>query len=121
MQTVLGQNLEEVKMKILEKADTESWYIDCRCTGFGNAAGGCNSLLRVEKSDLVYWPGVDAETWGQRDPAVSFKCPVCNVRTDLGRDSWPKYHRTLQKVTASWYKDQEQEQEQEQRQANSGK
>jgi hypothetical protein len=93
-------------MKVIRKAKG-GWSIEVECTGFGNGNNGCGSLLQVKKKDLVYGPGVEGDTWGSRDPSVSFKCKVCQTRTDLGRDDWPQNPRSLTNVSASWYKDTE--------------
>lgn len=90
-------------MKILERSD-EGWHVDHTCTGWGNGGSGCNSLLRVSKEDLVYYPGVASESWGSREAAVSFKCPVCDACTDLGKKDWPQRASSLRKVGAAWYK-----------------
>ena len=95
-------------MKILERSDT-GWHVDHTCTGSGNGGRGCNSILRVSKEDLVYWPGVPGDTWGSRDPSVSFKCPVCDACTDLGKKDWPQNAASLRKVSAKWYKGQEED------------
>jgi hypothetical protein len=90
-------------MKVLERSDT-SWHVDRTCTGWGNGENGCKSLLRVSKEDLVYNPGVNSESWGGREAVVSFKCPVCNACTDLGKKHWPQNSSQLRQVGAAWYR-----------------
>jgi hypothetical protein len=92
----------EIMMEILERSDT-GWHVDHNCTGWGNGNRGCNSSLRVSKEDLVYYPGVKSESWGQKDPAVSFKCPICDACTDLGKKDWPQNASRLRKVGSVWY------------------
>jgi hypothetical protein len=92
-------------MKVLKKQKPNNkWKMDLECTGFGNPGKGCGSLLRVKFDDLVKYPGVPGDTWGSRDPAVSFRCPVCEKCTDLGVEHWPVNHKELPEVGAAWYK-----------------
>lgn len=63
-----------IVMKILEKGI--GWSIEQRCTGRGNGDGGCNSLLLVEREDIYVTSSTD-------DYYYTFKCPVCNVETDI--------------------------------------
>jgi hypothetical protein len=84
------------QMKILEPGIRgENWTIKHRCTGWGNGGKGCNALLQVDFDDLRYYPGVPGDSWGSRDPAVTFKCPCCSELTDLGLNDWPVNYRTL--------------------------
>jgi hypothetical protein len=83
-------------MKILEPGRVgETWTMQHRCTGWGNGGNGCNALLEVEKSDLRFFRGVPGDSWGSRDPAVTFKCPCCSTLTDLGSNDWPRDYKTL--------------------------
>jgi hypothetical protein len=104
--TLLILDKETFKMKVLKKAKG-GWSIEVLCSGFGNGGKGCGSLLQVKKKDLVYWPGVPGDSWGSRDPAVSFKCKVCDTRSDIGKADWPQNYRNLTNVSSSWYKDTE--------------
>lgn len=89
-------------MKVLEPGKFgENWTIQHRCTGWGNGGGGCEALLEIEKSDLRYFRGVPGDSWGSRDPAVTFKCPCCSTLTDLGLNDWPKDYKNLQVYTSS--------------------
>lgn len=84
-------------MKVLETGTKGlNWTMKHRCTGWGNGGGGCEALLEVEKSDLRYFKGVPGDSWGSRDPAVTFKCPCCSTLTDLGMNDWPKDYRLLE-------------------------
>lgn len=72
------------------------------CTGRGNGERGCGAVLEVELSDLRYWPGVSSSSgWGDSDPAVIFKCPVCHTATDIPEDLWPNTS-FLRKASSSW-------------------
>jgi hypothetical protein len=90
-------------MKIIENLQGK----EHRCSGKGNGGNGCNSLLAVVRSDLVYWPGVQSESWGQRDASVSFKCPVCEACTDLDKQHWPQNASSLRNVSVKWFKGQD--------------
>lgn len=93
-------------MKIIEPGKVgRNWTLRHRCTAWGNDENGCDALLEVEYDDLRYYPGTpvqDKETWGDRDPAVCFKCPCCGKLTDLGRNDWPAGYRNLTPWSAEW-------------------
>lgn len=76
--------------------------MDVPCTGKGNGGKGCGSLLRVSRDDLRFWEGSDTGSWGDSDPAVGFKCPVCGVVTDLDQNDWPSNHKRLTPFTTQW-------------------
>jgi hypothetical protein len=89
-------------MKVLETGTKGlNWTMKHRCTGWGNSGNGCEALLEIEKSDLRYFRGVDGDSWGSRDPAVTFKCPCCSTLTDLGTNDWPKDYRNLPVYSSS--------------------
>jgi hypothetical protein len=91
-------------MKIIEPGKAgEKWSMQHRCTAWGNFGMGCDALLELEFDDLRYFPGTGGtETWGYRDPAVSFKCPCCGKLTDLGTNDWPKCYKDLTRWTKEW-------------------
>lgn len=93
-------------MKILKpgKMGTEGWKIEHLCTGFGNGHKGCQALLEVEYNDLRYYEGVAGESWGSRDPAICFKCPVCGSVTDIKESDYPFNTQDIIPWTMSWYK-----------------
>ncbi len=92
-------------MKILESGKVgENWNIQHRCTGAGNRGDGCEALLELELDDLRYFPGVPGDSWGSRDPAVSFKCPCCGKLTDLKSKDWPVGAHNLNRWTKEWQK-----------------
>jgi hypothetical protein len=86
----------------MEVIERKNWKLDHDCTGSGNGGKGCGSRLRVSRDDLRYWPGVDSDSWGQSDPAVGFKCPVCGSVTDLDKSQWPVRHQALTPFTTQW-------------------
>ena len=91
-------------MKVLKpgKKGTD-WTIQHACTGWGNGGKGCDALLEVEKKDLRYFKGVsNPGSWGDSDPAVCFKCPVCGVITDLGLNDAPRDKHKLTTWTSAW-------------------
>jgi hypothetical protein len=91
-------------MKIIEPGkfgEENHWNMQHRCTGWGNGGKGCDALLEVDFEDLRYFAGVPGDTWGSRDPAVTFKCPCCSTLTDLGLNDWPKNYRTLPQYHSS--------------------
>ena len=91
-------------MKILKPGKLgKKWSIRHSCTGWGNSGVGCEALLELEYEDLRYYPGTGGEeTWGYKEPAVSFKCPCCGKLTDLGMNSWPTGYRNLPHWTKEW-------------------
>jgi len=93
-------------MKVLKrgKPNYSTWKAKAFCKSSGNAGEGCGSKMQLEYDDLVYWPGVPGDSWGSRDPAVSWRCCVCNAPNDLEQNMWPKSVRDLPRVTADWYK-----------------
>ena len=95
-------------MKILELGRTnEKWSVQHRCTGWGNAGHtGCDALLEIEFEDLRYFQGFDCPTWGNQDPAVSFKCPCCCNLTDIGVNDWPVGYKKLIRWTSEWQNEQ---------------
>lgn len=80
-------------MKVLERKE---WAREVTCTGRGNGGNGCGSRLAVERADLMYYAGVPGDTWGSRDPAVTFKCVVCGALNDLDQAHWPQRAAELQ-------------------------
>lgn len=72
-------------MKVLEQG--EGWHIKVRCTGSGNGGGGCNSLLQVEEDDIYVTSSTDISGW--TDFYYTFRCPVCNVETDIKETDVP--------------------------------
>ena len=77
-------------------------HLELPCTGFGNGMGGCYARLEIQRDDLRYWKGCNAETWGGSDPAVMFKCPVCKAVTDVPNKDWPQQLNTLTPATTAW-------------------
>jgi hypothetical protein len=80
------------------------WAMEVVCTGHGNGNSGCEAVLLVNREDLRYYPGVPGDSWGSRDPAVCFKCPICSSITDVPRKDWPFNYDNLSKWTSAWYK-----------------
>lgn len=72
-------------MKVLEKGS--GWSIKVRCTGDGNGDGGCNSLLQVEKNDIFITTHTDIA--GDTEFFYTFRCPVCEMKTDIPEDELP--------------------------------
>jgi hypothetical protein len=90
-------------MKIIKPGNIgKKWSIQHGCTGWGNKGTGCDALLELEFEDLRYFPGVPGDSWGSRDPAVSFKCPCCGKLTDLGMQDWPTGYHDLPRWTKEW-------------------
>ena len=92
-------------MKVLKPGKYGAkWAMESVCTGAGNSGNGCEAHLLVDKNDLRYFEGVPGDSWGSRDPAVCFKCPICSCVTDIPRKSWPFDHDNLIPWTSDWYK-----------------
>lgn len=92
-------------MKVLKPGRYgEKWAMEAVCTGSGNGHKGCEATLLVDKEDLRYYKGVPGDSWGSRDPAVCFKCPICSSITDVKEKDWPFDYTNLQPWTQEWYK-----------------
>lgn len=85
-------------MKVLSKPNSSFIRI---CTG--NRYGGCGAVLDIETSDLRYWPGISSGSMGDSDPAVAFKCILCNTVTAISRGRWPQQYANLKTATTKWY------------------
>ncbi len=72
-------------MKILERGP--GWNIQLRCTGKGFGGGGCNSLLLVEKDDIVAF--IEKDMGGVTETSFGFRCPVCNTTTCVSESKIP--------------------------------
>lgn len=69
-------------MKVLKKGrEQNGWAIETLCTGIGNGNGGCGALLLVEQGDLYKTHKYDYG--GGHDIFITFRCPDCEVQTDL--------------------------------------
>lgn len=93
-------------MKVLQAGRKQEGYsVEATCTGNGNRSGGCQAVLLVETPDMRFYPGVPGDSYGSRDAAVSFKCPECEVITDLPLSQWPPYARDiLEPFNPNYYK-----------------
>lgn len=91
-------------MKVLKAGNfgSEKWSGKYHCKG--DYGGGCQALLQVDKEDLRWYPGVSGDSWGSRDPAVCFKCPICAKVTDIPKKDWPGDAHNLTAWNHSWYK-----------------
>lgn len=91
-------------MKVLKAGNfgLKNWTGEYYCKG--DYGGGCQALLQVDKEDLRWYPGVSGDSWGSRDPAVCFKCPICSKISDIPRKDWPVGASSLKKWTETWYK-----------------
>lgn len=79
----------------------ERWSLDVVCTGNGNGGHGCDSVLRVKRNDLRYFAEQEFP-WRIQPAAVTIKCPVCNVMTDLDRNDWPHKWTELKEWSSAW-------------------
>lgn len=92
-------------MKILKRAEIpSSWSMEATCDCNGNMGNGCGSLVLLEIDDLVYWPGVPGDTWGSRDPVISWRCPVCNGPNDLRKGEYVGSWSGFKRITSAWYR-----------------
>ena len=92
-------------MKVLKPGKYGAkWAMEAVCTGAGNGSKGCEATLLVDKDDLRYYKGVPGDSWGSRDPAVCFKCPICSSITDIARKDWPFDYHNLTPWDSDWYK-----------------
>lgn len=68
-------------MKILEPGrEQKGWSTEATCTGNGNGGGGCGARLLVEENDLYC---TYSQCRDETNSYVTFKCPSCDVETDL--------------------------------------
>jgi len=90
-------------MKVLKPGRLgTTWTLEHTCTGWGNGGKGCQALLEITLDDLRYFKGADTGSWGDSDPAVCFKCPVCGCITDLGINDTPRDKHKLTAWTSAW-------------------
>lgn len=68
-------------MKVIKKGRKQKgWSKECTCTGDGNGGGGCGAVLLVEQADLFQ---TSSSVRDETDHFVTFKCPDCEVLTDI--------------------------------------
>lgn len=72
-------------MKVLKEGP--GWSIEKNCTGKGNGGGGCGALLAVEREDIFLTS--DGDYTGCAEYFFTFKCPCCDVMTNLTNDEVP--------------------------------
>ena len=90
-------------MKVLEPGTRIGVVGEFRCTAQGNGNNGCNALLEVGRTDLRWYPPVSNGGYGDRDPAISFRCPECEEITDLTSDRWPRRYTELTEYSRQWH------------------
>jgi hypothetical protein len=71
----------------------KGWTTTATCTGGGNGGGGCKAKLLVQEGDLFQTASGHYD--GSVDYFVTFKCPACEVLTDI--ENYPKSPMTLPK------------------------
>lgn len=81
-------------MEILERG--KNWGLEVRCTGSGNGGGGCESLLRINKEDIYVTSNTDFV--GDTDYFYTFRCPVCNVETDIADEKIPESVKRVKRL-----------------------
>jgi len=74
---------------VLERCGVDNVIGEFRCTGHGNSGHGCNSLLRILKSDLYVTVSYDRD--GTFERYITFACPVCYAENDV--DNFPDHLR----------------------------
>jgi hypothetical protein len=68
-------------MKVIKKGSPQKgWSKKFKCTGNGNKGGGCGAELLVEQDDIFH---TYSHCRDETDTYNTFKCPECNVLTDL--------------------------------------
>ncbi len=78
-------------MKILKVG--LGWGIEQICTGKGNGGGGCGATLQVEKDDIYMTSKGYYD--GSTDYFYTFRCPCCQVETDIEEKLVPSGIREL--------------------------
>lgn len=75
-------------MKVLQEGTGQkSWAKEYICTGKGNNGGGCGAKLLVEATDLFH---TYSHCRDETDTFTTFKCPLCNVKTDIPNSDPPR-------------------------------
>ena len=62
--------------------------------------------LEIELDDLVFYPGVEGDSWGSRPHTYSFRCPLCKTCTDINESEYPPMSIAAGKITyvdSTWY------------------
>ena len=84
-------------MEVIKKGRKQNgWTKEYICTGHGNKDGGCGAVLLVSASD-IFISGYFGDYTETGDPAFSFKCPDCEVVTDIKSSDLPK--EIIQRLT----------------------
>ncbi len=93
-------------MEILKEG--KKWSINSLCTGIGINGGGCGAELKIEADDIkAVIKLIDAETpdilYTKRDYCYTFKCPCCNIESEINEEELPIYvkRKALEKVSPS--------------------
>lgn len=76
-------------MKILEEG--KKWSIQSRCAGIGINGGGCGALIELEDDDIevvlkLTDSVVEDEMYTEREYSYTFKCPCCNIESEINED-----------------------------------
>jgi hypothetical protein len=91
----------------MEVLKQKEWSSEVECTGNGNNASGCGSILKINKSDIRFYggksgdPSVDG-TFFSAPKAAVIKCPVCKCLTDLTEEQRPADYEKLTPFSSAW-------------------
>lgn len=78
-------------MKVLKEGP--GWSLKQTCTGKGNGGGGCEATLFVEKNDIYMTSRSFID--GSSDYYYTFRCPRCQVETDIEKRLVPSSIQSL--------------------------
>jgi len=92
---------------MMEIVEEKKWVKEVTCTGRGNDATGCGSILKIGKSDIRYYrgksgdPSVDGTFFYAPEAAV-IRCASCGTLTDLTAKQRPADFTKLLPLTSKW-------------------
>jgi hypothetical protein len=96
-------------MKVIEE---KKWSATITCTGAGNNASGCGSVLEIEKADIRYYGGKSGDpatdgTFFYAPEAAVIRCPSCGCLTDLTEEERPADFKKCEPFTSAWKRGQD--------------
>lgn len=92
-------------MRVLKSGREQAPFeVTAKCSGIGNNFDGCGALLQMGFDDLRFYAGGEGRSSTRIPPAVCFRCPECEVITDLPASEWPPNYGRLREYSSQWAK-----------------